>query len=184
MSELSDKIALFQKKTGESVLVSKKYIELASGDLEVALAIYLEDNSKEDSKPANKVDPKPAPQPTSAETELKQIKAEQDKNAQSVKKMLQVNKVAAIVGTLVFGIAVIVLIICAITLKYSYLWIFVGMFAVGTIALLYTAIVSDRRMKLMLKFEKEYNLSPYDALRVLIRHKWKVEAAEEEIKRK
>ena len=74
MSELMDKITLVQKQVGCTILEAKKYIELAEGDVDIAVALYYEANPT-----AKKEEPKEESQPeVKEELEAKPEEAPQE----------------------------------------------------------------------------------------------------------
>lgn len=182
MSELSEKISEFQKKTGESVLESKKYIDLAGGDLDLAIEIYLEEKTKSEPAPQPvsqqaPVQPQPIPQSDSdMETMAK------EKTVANTVKLLTVSGYLAFVFAGLF-LAVAVVFFLMMGLK-SYSVACCLFLAVASGAMIWTGVVSLQRAKRIDFLTQECNVSKYVAWQALIINKWHYEPALEMLKAK
>ena len=180
MSELADKIALFQKKTGESVLESKKYIEKANGDIDLALNIYLEDKTQKVETP--KVVEQEKHIDNSANP-VSIVESPDDKKALKYKKMMKFGAIMASVAIVLFLVGIFFS-IYALSKKKDHT--FVILLANGIVGLgvtIYLIIVCNYRYSAFTKVEKECNVPIGRVYQELVANNWKADLAISQIKR-
>lgn len=183
MSELTDKIAEFQRRTGESVLESKRYLDLASGDLELALSIYLDENSEDNAAKVREEKQKEEAREAAVSKRAESNNSLIEKNALRVMKTFKNGAIIMVVQAL---IVIAVGIGFLVTSKPSdgspLFYLGIGFVVGGTFELCFYPYFSYRRYIAMQKVIKECNVSPGIALQALNVTKWKVDAAIKELK--
>ncbi len=182
MSELADKIALFQKKTGESVLESKKYIEKANGDINLALNIYLEDKTQKVETP---VAVKEVKQPEVVDDDkdpVSIVESPDDKKALKYKKMMKFGAIMASVAIVLF-LAGLFFSIYALTKKKDHTFVILLVNGIAGLGItIYLIIVCNYRYSAFTKVEKECNVAIGRVYQELVANNWKADLAIAQIK--
>ena len=189
MSLTTDLIAEFQRKTGESVLESKRYLDLANGNLNQALEIYLEE--KTTGRPAARptYQQRPAqqasqyqkqPSPSQDENNFDMETMAKEKAAENAYKLLRVSSIISLVLGVVFvAIPIVMFIIMGPQVPT---FVGGGFILVMCGVLVWTGIVSLQRANNIIRIAQDCNVPKHVAVQALTLNKWRLEPSEEMIR--